>query len=427
MTPPDVSRGDSKPQLLIDIAVPGARAVLVVDRVGQHGAFGGVRIVPDLRVDELVAGARAMGRKFAFINVPIGGAKSAIEAPTELAGEERRRLLHSFGRAIAPLIRANTYLPACDMGTDESDLSAILSAAGIPLTPNQVDSSRATALTIVEAVRQVATRIGVPVSSIRLALEGLGKVGGHVASMLSAEGARLVAVSTADGALLSKSGLDVARLLQLRATHGSRLVAHYDEGDARRAPHRELFETTCDILLPGVRSHVIDATLADSIDARAVVPFSNAGVRPEAEERLTRRGVVVLPDYVANCGGIIAVDLRSVGFGRPDDVDRVVTTVYRDAVAAALTMAERSGVSIGEVCRRVAEENRRSLVDNSSPYARGVVGGFDAGPSAVMRRIAWRLHKRGVLPSRFRSYAMARFLEWRLDVTRARMIASPQS
>jgi glutamate dehydrogenase (NAD(P)+) len=170
----------------VDLSRWHARGALVIDRVGAHGAFGGVRVVPDLRLDELKAGARAMGRKFAFINVPIGGAKSAIEIAIDLPAAERTRLIEAFGRELAPLIQSRTYLPACDMGTDQSDLGTLLSAAGVPLTPDQIDSSRATALTIVESVRHVTATIGVPMAEARIALEGLGKVGGQVATMLSA-------------------------------------------------------------------------------------------------------------------------------------------------------------------------------------------------------------------------------------------------
>jgi glutamate dehydrogenase/leucine dehydrogenase len=309
------------------------------------------------------------------------------------------------------------------MGTNEADLGTLLKAAGVALTPDQIDSSRATALTIVESVRQVMTTMGVPLRDARIALEGLGKVGGYVASMLSADGVRLVAVSTADGALYCDAGLDVARLLALRAAHGSRLVEHYDGAGAKRTTHRMLFGTECDVLLPGVRSGVIDTEVEPSIRARALVPFSNAGVQPEAERRLTARGVIVFPDFVANCGGIVAVDLRAAGFSRLDDMDFVVRTVYRDAVARALAIARRKGESIADVCRGVEAQNRRAL-DNATQAAQGFAAAVAAGPAAVARRLAWRLHKRGALPEPFRHQALHRFLEWRLDVTRGRMIGS---
>jgi len=420
----NATAGDNPAQLAIDIGLPcpGTRAALVIDRVAPNGAFGGVRIVPDLRLDELKAGARAMSRKLAFINVPLGGAKSAIEAAPELAGPERTRLLEAFGRAIGPLVRASTYLPACDMGTDESDLKTLLAAARLPLTGEQVDSSLATALTVVECVRQATQAAGVRLAGARVALEGLGKVGGHVARLVAGEGARLVAISTADGALHSEAGLDVERLLALRQTHGSRLVLHYDGPGTRQMPHRELFATPCDVLLPGVRSGVVDAPTAALVCAPVLVPFSNAGVQPEAERLLLERGALVFPDFVANCGGVLGVDLRSAGFGARE-LETIVATAFRDVVTLALDTARRRHIPICELCRAVASANAAALEEGTGTGPGGLAVAMAAGPAALGRRLAWRAHRRGRLPAAFRLHALRRLMEWRLDVTRRRIEA----
>lgn len=419
---------DSPPRLRIEVIDErlGRLGFVVVDRSVRGMAAGGVRFAPDVTPDELARLARSMTYKWAFLNTPLGGAKAGICADPQRLDCDRATLMEAFGRCIAPLVRGQVYLPGIDLGTTLDDLRAIMRGARLPLPEAQIDGAYCTGLTVFEAVRQVSRFSQRPLNGLRVALEGFGKVASVVAELLAQAGASLVAVSTVEGAIAADDGLDVRTLLDLKQAHGDALVHHYP--GARPIALESLFTCQADVLIPGARPQVIHAGNADRIQARVIVPIANAPLTPDAGRALAARGVVIVPDFVANCGGILASSVFSAHFDA-DDARGLIETTFAQTVAGMLARAQREGRSIGDVARAVAWQNHcqlnQTIVATPGRLSRASRLLREHDWNGVWRRVAWRAYHRWPPLKRLtRRAAVARFAELGLGVTLKR-IESP--
>ncbi len=430
-TAPRANRHASPPHLTLTVADErfGPIGYVVIDRPLRGTTSGGTRFAPDVSPAELAQLARAMTYKWAFLNVPMGGAKAGVFADPDRLGVSRADLMEAFGRAIAPLVQRQVYLPGIDLGTTLDDLRAIMRGAGRPLPEKQIDGSYVTALTVFETLRQSVQFTGGSLAGQRVALEGFGKVASQIAQFLAEAGARIVALSTLEGALANEAGLDVRRLLALKAVHGDSLVRYYPGGQPL-APE-QLFTWPVDVVIPGARPGVIHAGNADQVQARWLVPISNVPVTADAEQRLLARGVLVLPDFVANCGGILASAMLSDGFDL-DDARRLVTTTFAQVVHELLAGAQASQVSVLAAARALAWRNHDSLGqtpaqpgDLMSRVARVIRGQALDG---VWRRLAWRAHhQQPDAPAAVRRAAADRFAELTLGQTLQRIQEEPSA
>jgi glutamate dehydrogenase (NAD(P)+) len=418
----------SSPNLIIEVSdeALGKLGYVVIDRPVHGMTSGGVRFTSDVSPDELARLARSMTYKWAFLNVRLGGAKAGIFADPHQLGCDRVTLMETFGRSIAPLVRQQVYYPGVDLGTTMDDLRAIMRGAGQPLLGRQIDGSFCTGLTVFETVRQVVDFSGLGLSGLRVAIEGFGKVASVLAELLDQAGAKLVALSTVDGAIGSEAGLDVPRLLSLRQEYGDQLVRHCS--DARSIERQALFTQHVDLLVPGARSHVIHAGNADQIRAGLIVPISNAPLTPEAEEMLTARGVMVIPDFVANCGGVLASNMVGSGFDT-EDVRRMVHVTFADIIVSLLQKADREARPVGEVARALAWQNHLKLNGSASASSNRMVRVVqalrDQGWNGIWRRLAWRAYRRWPsLNDALRRMAVERFAEMGLGVTLIRATSS---
>jgi glutamate dehydrogenase (NAD(P)+) len=413
------------PHQIVEVfdATLGRLGYVVIDQPVHGVAAGGVRFSPTVSPAELADIARGMTLKWAFLNVPLGGAKAGIFADPRQLGCDRTTLMEAFGRAIAPLVQQHVYYPGVDMGTTLEDLAAIMRGAGRPLVGEQIDASWCTGLTVFEAVRQMARFAGQDLAGLRVALEGFGKVGSALARLLAQAGARLVAVSTAEGAIVAEDGLDLSRLLALHQQHGDRLVQSYP--GATRFPREALYTLPVDLLVPGAQTHVLTTDNADHVRAKWIVPIANAPATAEAEAQLAARGVVIMPDFVANCGGVLAAEMRGAGFDA-EEVRRVVESAYASLVWDLLQSARREARPVTEIARQLAWQNHLAL-NAPEPASAGL---WDRaarlwkkeGGRGVWRRLAWRAHRRSPrLPYVVRRLAVERYVEMTLGVTSERL------
>jgi glutamate dehydrogenase (NAD(P)+) len=417
----------SPPHLIIEVIdeALGKLGHVVIDRPVRGTASGGVRFAQDVSPDELAKLARSMTYKWAFLNVPMGGAKGGIFADPHQLGCSRVALMEAFGRSIAPLVQHSVYYPGVDLGTTLNDLHAIMRGAGRPLLHRQIDGSLCTGWTVFETIRRVVDFEGLELTGLRVAIEGFGKVASTVAELLAQMGAKLIAVSTIEGAIADEGGLDVSRLLSLKQEYGDHLVHHYPDGQP--ITHDALFAQPVDLLVPGARPQVIHGGNADQIQAKLIVPISNVPVTAEVEEMLVARGVTVVPDFVANCGGILASSMLASGFDI-DDVHQVVEVAFAGVVTNILQNARQEGRSVGEVARALAWWNHCELneptVLSSNKISRMLRVLKSQGMSGIWRRLAWRIHRyRPVLDKSVRYAAVERFVESGMGVTLDRVIS----
>ncbi len=372
----------------------GVRGFLVVHSVFHGMATGGVRAGEDVSLEEVEHLARVMTYKFSFWDRPSGGAKAGVVLPAGTAREERAGLFRAVGRHLAPLLGAGLYQPWPDLNCGSEDVQAILAGAGLAAR-QPPDSSYYTALTAFGALTATARFFDLQPSNCRISIEGMGRVGTHLARQVAEWGGRLVAVSTIEGTVANPEGLDAPALAAAREKHGDALVAQ--PGDWERLPRGELFSVPTDILVPCARVGSIGAEVAKGLDIKALVPAANAPCTEEAEAELARKGAAVLPDFICNSGGVMGTRLAQLGVS-PQRTRELLVDELGSMVANALACSEKRGASPADLAREVAEER----------YAQRL--GQMHAPSGLRAAVTRRLARR--VPRAWRrKAACAEFLE----------------
>ena len=297
-----LERDDAPPARVLEIAEPavGLDAVVVIDHELFETSAGGTRMVPDVTADEVARLARAMTWKLAVCGVPYAGAKAGIR----FGGGDRAAVLEAFLDRVREW--QDFFLTGPDMGTQPEDFLPLEPDGGPPpIWARSHEGMGMDDLAVGHGIKAAAAvaleRLGRPFEGASMAIEGFGKAGAGTARACVSSGARVVAVSTIEGALVDPAGLDVDELLALRTRHGDAFVLH---GPALARPREALFAVECDVLVPGARPHVIAPESVAELRCAAVVPTANVPYAPGATDALAASGILALPDFVTNAGGI---------------------------------------------------------------------------------------------------------------------------
>ncbi len=346
------------------------RAVIVIDTTAFGMSAGGVRMLPDLSVEEMIRLARAMTYKYLMLEFPAGGAKAGIWY--DPATQDRQAVLDAFLQVLQPLYEKRTYYPGADMGTSDDDFLPLRNAEGkrrySGLRTEQFEGlpleDQLTGFGVVESALVAAKAFQLPVRGATAAIEGFGKVGGGAARFFIRAGAQVVAVSTLAGTRHDPKGLDVERLLELRQEYGDEAVRHYRGG--RLLSRRALLTLPVDILIPGARPDAIHAKNVDRIQARLVVPAANIPFRPSIANRLSRRGVGVVPDFVSNGGGVLAALADIQGLGTEKSF-AFVSEYIRKNTRLVLSRSKRSRCTPFEAALRIVRERWKKTAQTRQP------------------------------------------------------------
>jgi glutamate dehydrogenase (NAD(P)+) len=316
----------------------GLEAFVVIDHEQFRLSAGGTRMLPDVDVDEVARLARAMTWKFAACRVPYAGAKAGIR----FAGGDRGAVIFAYQRALEPY--RHVFLTGPDMGTSPADF---LDGAEDPL-PLWAQSHEglgmddlSTGHGVQAAAEAALSHLGRTLEGAAVAVEGFGKVGAGTARACAQAGARIVAVSTVDGLLADRDGLDVEELFALRERHGDRLVEH---GPQAVRPREELFELDCDVLVPGARPDSITSDVAGRVRCAVVAPGANIPYGPGAVEILHARGVIAVPDFISNSGGVHLYESVAQDESPAAALAAIEATV-REAVARTLATSDELEVT----------------------------------------------------------------------------------
>ena len=294
----------------------------VVHNDSRGPAKGGIRYHPDVTLDEVRALAALMTLKTAVVNVPYGGAKGAVICdPKNLSQDELERLTRRYASEIAIFIGPNIDIPAPDVGTSPQVMAWIMdtystmrgySPAVITGKPLEVGGSRgrfeATGRGCMISALLAAKHAGVNAAEATVAIQGFGNVGATVAKLLATEGCPIVAVSDSRGGVYNPNGLDLEGLCAQKTETGS--VVGFKNAEA--ITNAELLELRCDIMIPAALEHQLVEANAASVKAKIVVEGANAPTTPEADKILYANGVFVVPDVLANAGGVIVSYLEWV-------------------------------------------------------------------------------------------------------------------
>ncbi|WP_413805020.1 Glu/Leu/Phe/Val family dehydrogenase [Streptomyces sp. OE57] len=349
----------------------GMKGVLVIDNTARGIGKGGTRMSPTVSVREVARLARVMTWKWASVDLFYGGAKAGIVADPASPGKEA--ILRAFARALSNEV-PREYVMGLDMGLTENDAAIIQdelgdrgAAVGTPghLGGVAYDELGVTGYGVAEAADAAAQHLRLPLGGARVAIQGFGAVG-HAAAVRFAElGATVVAVSTAEGALHDPAGLDVPALRTAREEHGDDFVTRHHQGIA--VPAGQELTVDCDILVPAALQDVIDETTAHQIKAKLVVEGANLPTSPQAQSILAERGISLLPDFVANAGGVVAaafaMDARYSGF-RPESstIFETISKRLRTNAVTVLEEAQRRATTPHIAGRGLAEERVRAAM-----------------------------------------------------------------
>ncbi len=355
---------DLGPEKVLELYDPatGLQAILVVDNVAAGPAIGGVRMATDVTAAECFRLARAMTLKNAMAGLAHGGGKSVIAADPGMPAADRSRLIKSFARAIADV---RDYIPGPDMGTDEQAMAEVKyqigRAVGLPREVGGIplDEIGATGYGLAVALEAAEPFCDLPGSNMRVVVQGFGSVGQHVIRFLAERGARLVGVSDSHGARVCPEGFDLESLLAAKT--GGTSVAGFDQGEA--IDPEALIGVDCDVWIPAARPDVIREDNAGRVRAKVVAQGANIPATPAAEEILAGNGVLVLPDFVANAGGVICGAVEFHGGSQSQALESIA-----EKIRANVTEVLRRAVEDGALPRAAAMQIARDRVRKAMSF-----------------------------------------------------------
>jgi len=351
----------------------------VQHNLARGPAKGGLRYNPNVDLDEVRALAMWMTWKSAVVNLPYGGAKGGVIVdPRTLSAGELENLTRRYATEISIIIGPEEDIPAPDMGTDGQIMAWIMDTismhrghtttgvvTGKPVSVGgTLGRLEATGRGLQYIVQEVARENGVDLAGATVAVQGFGNVGAVAAQLLGALGAKIVAVSDQSGGLHNGNGLDIGALLSYQKDRAPLAQAH--GGD--HVSNQDLLALNVDFLVPAALEGQLTAANASDVRARFIVEGANGPTTPEADAILAGKGVTVVPDILANAGGVIVSYFEWVQdlqfyFWEENEVNerlhRVITRAYTDVAATA----KEHGISLREAAMvlavgRVVEASR---------------------------------------------------------------------
>lgn len=282
-----------------------------------RGPFkGGIRFHPDVNLSEVKTLAALMTLKAAVVNIPYGGAKGAVVCdPKTLSVHELERMTRRYASEISGLIGPERDIPAPDVGTNPQVMAWIMdtfsmnrgySVLGV-VTGKPIDVGgslgrfEATGRGCMICTLLASARNGIDIPGATVAVQGFGNVGGQLARMLAEKGCKVIAVSDVMGGVYNAEGLDIGSLQQHTARTGS--VVKFESGET--ITNAELLAMDCDILVPAALENTVHEDNAGQVKARLIIEGANGPITPEADDILNGNGVQIVPDILANSGGVV--------------------------------------------------------------------------------------------------------------------------
>ncbi len=326
-------------------------------------AKGGIRFSPFVDEDEVKALAMWMSWKCAVVSIPYGGAKGGVTVdPSKLSKPELERLTRRFTAELLPIIGPEKDIPAPDVGTNAQIMAWMMDAysshagfsvpgvvTGKPLSiGGSAGREEATGRGVAITTREMARKAGITLSGASVVVQGFGNVGKFTAQILSQEyGCRIVGISDSRGAFYNPRGLNIEELLAKSPSHGNLP----EEFDAEKVTNQELLALPCEILIPAALENQITKENAGAVRAQMLVEAANGPTTPEADAILRENGVIVVPDILANAGGVTVsyfewVQGRESYFWSAEEVKQRLERIMSNANNEVWTVAQREKVDL---------------------------------------------------------------------------------
>ncbi|HET9921499.1 MAG TPA: Glu/Leu/Phe/Val dehydrogenase [Ktedonobacteraceae bacterium] len=324
----------------------------VQHNVNRGPAKGGIRYSPDVTLDEVKALAMWMAWKCAVVGIPYGGAKGGVVCdPKKMSAAELERLTRRYATEISIVIGPHSDIPAPDVNTNSQVMAWIMDTysmhegysipavvTGKPLSIGGSEGRNdATATGVLFVTRSAAKRLGMSLPGSHVSIQGFGNAGAIAARLFHNEGCKVVAVSDTRGGIYNENGLDPALVLRHKQERGSVI----DYPHAQKIGVQDVLEVPCDVLVPAATEGVITRANADRIQARIISEAANGPTTPAADKILFEKGIVVVPDILANAGGVTVSyfewvqDIQSFFWGVEEITQKLEMIMNRSFAAVA--------------------------------------------------------------------------------------------
>ncbi len=322
---------------------------------------GGIRYAPDVTLNEVKALAAWMTWKCAIVNIPFGGAKGAVKCdPARLSQAQLERITRRYTANLLDILGPESDIPAPDVNTNEQIMAWIMDTysmhsrktetAVVTGKPIFLGGSRgrreATGRGVQIVTLRALERFGMKPEETRVAVQGFGNVGSVSARLLHERGCKIIAISDISGGYYNPKGIDIPAAIEYVAKN--RTLAGFDGGD--RITNEELLEVDCDVLVPAAREDQITRSNAGKIKAKIIAEGANGPTTAKADKILDERGIFVIPDILANAGGVTVSYFEWVqnrmGFYWPEEeINRRLELIMLESFDSVIRTAEKYGVS----------------------------------------------------------------------------------
>jgi glutamate dehydrogenase (NAD(P)+) len=333
----------------------------IIHNDSRGPAKGGIRYHPEVNLDEVRALAALMTLKTAVINIPYGGAKGAVVCdPAKLSEDELERLTRRYTAEISLVIGPERDIPAPDVGTNPKimgwvmDTYSMIQGYSVPAVvtgkPLEIGGSKgrfeATGRGCMFCTVMAAKHLGIEIKDAKVVVQGFGNVGSITAKLLHKEGFRIIAVSDVFGGIYNSKGLDISKLSDYVKETGS--VVGFKGAEA--ISNHELLELKCDFLVPAAMENQITKNNADAIKTKVIIEAANGPITPEADKTLSDNGVVIIPDILANAGGVAVSYLEWVQglqsfFWDESEVNTYLKRIMTNAFNDVISIKEKKKIS----------------------------------------------------------------------------------
>ena len=329
-------------------------------------AKGGIRFHPDVSADEVRALAAWMTFKCAVVNIPYGGGKGGVVCdPTKLTENEIRAITRRYTAAIAPLIGPEQDIPAPDVGTNAAVMGWIMDTysmlkghcihgvvTGKPLElGGALGRNDATGRGVMFTTHNILGKLDISAEGTTVAVQGAGNVGSVTAKLLYQSGMKVVAISDVSGGIYNPEGLDIPAILAYLAADRRNLLKDFNEEGTIHISNEELLELDVTVLIPAALENQINADNADKIKAKLIVEAANGPVASEADPVLAEKGILIVPDILANAGGVVVSyfewvqNIQSVSWTE-DEVNKKLKEIMDAAFASVWDLAQEKHTTL---------------------------------------------------------------------------------
>ena len=326
---------------------------------------GGIRFHPDVDENEVKALAAWMTFKCAVVGIPYGGAKGAVKVdPSKLSHRELERLTRRYTAMIAPILGPERDIPAPDVNTNGEimgwimDTYSMLKGYAIPgvVTGKPIDIGgslgrpEATGRGVMITTREILKKMNMQIDKVKVVVQGMGNVGGVSAKLLDEQGASVIAVSDVSGAIYRESGLDIPNILRYLATKGN-LLKNYKQSGVTHITNQELLALKADVLVPAAMENQINKDTAPSIKVKLIVEAANGPTTVEADKILNKKNIVLVPDILANAGGVVVSyfewvqNIQSLMW-EEDEINNALNKIMCKAIETVYEMHREKNVSL---------------------------------------------------------------------------------